>query len=1207
MPRPKPQPSGLGIEDELSFGSDEDLLAEVGEINLSQQPEAISSAPQSQSQSHVSQNAKVKSEKTKSGGMFKLGHISKDKDKRKRTATDETIRLGTGSTTSKEDDKKSLAKSSLVIEPSLVESVLDVTSSSISNSNSSRMDSPRMSLRGPGFKSGSGSRDSLSISSSTKSPSMSLSSASKHDLVSLSPVGAQGGKKKGFMSSLRGLGGNKDRDKDRKEESMYGYGNGIGHNKPYRPDLASVRSRDSFGTRSDISRQHSFDLSSNHTYSSSDHSHSHSHSVQKQTHAHTLAPISMSPFQAHPPDLTPDSATGTRSSISASSSSKRPSISSFARRASVITSTSFATSENQGLAGNSHDSHDISDNYYESPVLSKAVLHKFPIVDVDVDGDTDIGNAKAEVQNQDQTRLHASEDAKHRSSLAIPPSPQLSSHIVSMLLPSFPASLSSLQSIQILQAAVIRKILPGSGFGSGSGSGMPEKEKSTSLKSLTSVLSSGNTSQTNYQGGNGSKKPIWITQQLVLTSFKVGGSTPTSTPDPNEYLSASSSSSSTSRTIAHLHLFSIPGASSGSGSSQATFGRRPSLPSGAMNDEMELERKMITHESTAGVWNEDENGRKFVMRIGLGMALRDGEGTQDREGIDSDREWIVEMRNADQLQEWIRQIKSIAVVIRAEREGHGQAIRNAYSDAIRGDDLALELNLQRNSSPSVSSIKSPTSRSTSVVPSQRNSAISEIPLPLPLPSSHHDVRSDAQLGVSVGSGGMERNPSAARAESPTMLPPTPIVEEMAGQFDHMQIGPAVLLTPEASSASTRVRSKSLDKGPFDLDMKYGNTDSMSPLTSTPTSTSNGSVHGNAGAGVNAISRIGGSLHRHAKKESWSSSASGGSNSIIPRRYGGLSPPPPPMAPPPNVPLPALPNETSSSPHPASLNNHSTPYPHTGIEHAGDGLQLHHQSESTSATATSSVYPAPPPTSSSATSSVSASASNSAGTPRGEMIERKDRLMNAFKPIPLVPELETSPKISSISDSPAILTSAFRPPTPPRTRQSSSNTGAIGRSRETSVDSSQRYHTPVIASTEIQTPTPSFSVTLPYSQSTEGGETVLSTPNTIHEYPHSHSRHGIENESAKANENGNGLRNASSDQLSVASASNSKQFEYEGSVRSFTPSIDSRSTTNSSARRRREKKVAVDIMSEFSETPDAAYQVEGEEEIKEDRPRVIRFA
>ncbi|WWD08771.1 hypothetical protein V865_006884 [Kwoniella europaea PYCC6329] len=1107
MPRARNASAGLGIEDELSFGSDEDLLAEVGEIPLPTTINATSSPALGgePSTSHVSNG---KPDKVRSSGMFKsLGGGKKDSDRKKRTATEETVKLapplptssthGGSSSVFKKDkssNSKTLAKSSLVIDPSLVESVLDVTSTiPPTNTTASILSSKNK------------SRDSLSlstVSSSHKSPS--ITSSSKHDLVSLTAVG--GGKKKGFMSSLKGLGGGNAKNKKEDPFSVFGIANKT-TNGPQRPDLASLRSRDSFGGRSDYSRQQSLDIAS--SSFSSPRTESSDHSMQK----HTLAPISMSPFQAHPPDLTPDSTI--RSSIS--TSSKRPSISSFARRASVMTSTSFATSEQAGE---------------ESPILSKAVLHKFPIVDEPHTAAN--GRERPDLGSRSTT-----------SSLAIPSSPMLSSDIVSVLLPSFPSALSALSSIQILQATVIRRTIPSSN--NHNGSGMPDKEKSNSIRSLTSVLSSSN-------NGNSSNinKPTWITQQLVLTSFKVGGSTPQSTPDPNEYLSPSRS-----RTVAHLHLFSVPGTSSSTGGSSQTFGRRPSLPSNAMNEEVELERRIISKDSTAGVWNHDENGRKFVMRLGF-----ENETDQSQ----ADNEWIVEMRNADQLQEWIRQIKSIAIVIRAEREGHGHAIRNAYSDAIRGDDLSLELDLQRSSSPSV---RSPASRPgsgsiPSVLSGQRDSTIS---------------------AISGQSAAMEKVPSAARAESPDMLPPTPLVEDLNGRMGSLELGREI----------GPARSKSLSRGQLPSPTyKYQQTPSAPSARS-------GSIVSNSGS---AISRIGGSLHRHAKQGSWSSSASGGSGHFS-RRNGNLPPaPPPPMAPPPTVPLPALPAESplqlDVSVVPGSTER---PSPEEGQKAGQDEgilrspggiefitpfqipdstydskIQLTDGEPATSAGPRLSL----PSNEDEAVLKLRQSTGRSTSLPdNGNAIlaakARKDRLLNAFRPIPLVPELETSPKIGVVSPSDSRTSSPLtigssspqmgvpRPPTPPR-RSTLTST-----STDVEDGDGIEFHTPT------ETPIASFSQPHPNTQSTEGS--ILSTPSTINE--HLQRPELGDRESKKS---------------------------YASSINSFTPSVESRSTTASSHRRRlREKKIAVDIMSEFSETPSAAFDVEGEEEIKEDRPRVIRFA
>ncbi|WVW79888.1 hypothetical protein I302_101858 [Kwoniella bestiolae CBS 10118] len=1107
MPRVKAPSAGLGIEDELSFGSDEDLLAEVGEIPITSPVVGGES-----STSHVS----GKTDKAKSSGRFRsLGGGKKDgdKEKRKRTATEETVRLApplptssTGTTSVFKKDKsssKTLAKSSLVIDPSLVESVLDVTSTSTTR--------PPTNTSTTILSSKNKSRDSLSMSGSSSHKSPSITSSSKNDLVSLTAVG--GGKKKGFMSSLKGLGGN---TKNKKEDPFSVFGISNKTPQPQRPEVASLRSRDSFGGRSDYSRQQSFDIPS--SSFSSPRTGSSDNSIKK----HTLAPISTSPFQAHPPDLTPDSTI--RSSIS--NSSKRPSISSFARRASVMTSTSFATSEQAGE---------------ESPVLSKAVLHKFPIVD------------------QPPPERPGLITRSTTSSLAIPASPMLNPEIVSVLLPSFPSSISALSSIQILQATVIRRTVPSTTYNGG----MPDKEKSSSIRSLTSVLSSSN------NANSSTTKPIWITQQLVLTSFKVGESTPQSTPDPNEYLSPSRS-----RTIAHLHLFSVPGSSSagrspnhkgpiglgiGGGSSQ-TFGRRPSLPSNAMNEEVELERKVISKDSTAGVWNHDEGGRKFVMRIGF--------GTEDLDQQEAENEWVVEMRNADQLQEWIRQIKSIAIVIRAEREGHGHAIRNAYSDAVRGDDLALELDLQRSSSPSV---KSPASRPESVsVPSvlsgNRDSAFSDIP---------------------AHSATMEKVPSAARAESPDMLPPTPLVEDVNGRLGQLDLGREIGIP----------RSKSLSRGQV-----------PSPTYQTPSAPTarNGSIVSNSGS---AISRIGGSLHRHAKQGSWSSSASGGSGHFS-RRNGNLPPaPPPPMAPPPNVPLPALPAESpleldvsvvpgsKERPSPEDIQK-----PEEGVLRSPGGIEFITPFQSPSASfdpisiaedvngdgkLSSEARLSLPSAEDDAILRLRQSTGRSTSLPDNSMQSpslggkaRKDRLLNAFKPIPLVPELETSPKLGVVSptiggmgdsrtsspltigsSSPSVLPEMIRPPTPPRRSTLTSNVN----SNDTGNGGSMEFHTP--------TETPIVSFPGPNTQSTEGS--ILSTPSTINE-----PRPDL-GESKKS---------------------------YTSSINSFTPSVESRSTTASSSRRRlRERKIAVDIMSEFSETPSAAFDVDGEEEIREDRPRVIRFA
>ncbi|WVQ94706.1 hypothetical protein IAU59_001786 [Kwoniella sp. CBS 9459] len=1079
MPRHQPAGSGgLGIEDELSFGSDEDLLADVGEIRLSNEVPPLPAAQASTSGGHGTKGEKK--------GMFKSLGGKKEKEKRKRTATEETVRLappvnavpsastggGSSGTSKKDKSSKHLAKSALVIDPNL-ESVID-----LSNMAHSR--------------------------TSTGSNSVGARTGSTPSLVSTGYGKDSVGKKKGLMGALRGFG----KSGGKKEELIS------------QRSLAQMRSSESFGTRSDISRQQSFDLTSSTFSSPQTESSGHSNPM----HHHTLAPISMSPFQAHPPDLTPESTIRSSTASGSISLSKHTSMSSFARRASVITSTSVATGETGD----------------RSPALSKAVLHQFPTVE-----DQDPLETAVRSPHQEKMMRPNLVSRSTNSSLGLPlppPSPLSAglSDITSVLLPTFPASISSLSSIQILSATVIRRI-----FITGA-NGMPDKERGGSIKSLASVLSGGNNG---YNAGPPpSRKPMWITQQLVLTSFKVGGSTPQATPDPSEY----SERGASSRTISHLHLFNIPGGSSspstkspsksspiglgiGPGSSQS-FGRRPSLTS-AGAEEGEIERQMITGDCTAGVWEDEEGKRKCVMRISFGREA-EGEG-----------EWVVEMRNGEQLQEWIRQIKSIAIVIRAETEGHGRVIRDAYaSGAVRGDDLALELDMARHAS--LRSPTSSTSRSGSIsglgysASNHRDSLISELSgngpaLPY-LPETYHVDRPVA----------VDRNPSAARAESPNMLgsPAQESDDRLATHMNDLSLN----------------RSRSLSK-------------TLEDATSTPGSSRAGSV---SVAQTPAISRVGGSLHRHNKQGSWSSSASGGSS--IARKYGNARVPPPPSAPPPNAPLPALPDFTS--------------HPKGATIELGEAVQFSPSFSS----GTEGMEPRlslPSPSSDDTDLALlqarQAARSSSLPTPASPddaakvaALKRKERLMAAFKPIPLVPELETSPRmgysnvyenhggLASVVSSPRpdsadidMPSPVIRPPTPPRKKSSPSAPTPQLKQGEVNLD----HETPMEFYTPIETHTSSFPLPPSTSHATDDtaesmSVSVLSTPSTISE-----------------------LR--------------PEPTRYASSI----SSVPSMGSGTSAGRRRRERKVAVDIMSEFSETPDAQFSADGEEEINENRPRVIRFA
>lgn len=197
------------------------------------------------------------------------------------------------------------------------------------------------------------------------------------------------------------------------------------------------------------------------------------------------------------------------------------------------------------------------------------------------------------------------------------PSPFLNPALTSILLPSFPATPSSLENIQILSTTVIRRTRSSS----------VEKERSSSLRNLAGGLGNGSPS---------SKRPIWVSQQMVLTSFKIGGNTPVGSPNPEATpVIPSESGTDGAKTTAHLHIFSIPTVTPRSSLKSSTSPIKPSPP----QPQVELERMMLKADSTAGFWEEDSGERKFVMRIGFGY----GKGEEkEGEGV----EWIVEMRNA---------------------------------------------------------------------------------------------------------------------------------------------------------------------------------------------------------------------------------------------------------------------------------------------------------------------------------------------------------------------------------------------------------------------------------------------------------------------------------------------------------------------------------------------------------------------------------
>ena len=192
------------------------------------------------------------------------------------------------------------------------------------------------------------------------------------------------------------------------------------------------------------------------------------------------------------------------------------------------------------------------------------------------------------------------------SSASVPTS---SNNLVHFLLPAFPASPSGIDSTTILSNMVMRRlngaISSSNGRpGSGSSSGRPG---------------------TGSSSGSQNKKPIWQSHQLVLTSFRLNESTRNSRVEGSEVGSASAidalASSSQCRTIAHLHLFAQSSLKAKS-SSPATIRAWLTSP-----ESTEVERRAIDQQTTAGVWDNGqdgvaeskretpEKGRRYVMRI----------------------------------------------------------------------------------------------------------------------------------------------------------------------------------------------------------------------------------------------------------------------------------------------------------------------------------------------------------------------------------------------------------------------------------------------------------------------------------------------------------------------------------------------------------------------------------------------------------------
>lgn len=167
----------------------------------------------------------------------------------------------------------------------------------------------------------------------------------------------------------------------------------------------------------------------------------------------------------------------------------------------------------------------------------------------------------------------------------------------------------------------------------------------------------------------------------------------------------------------------------------------------------------------------------------------------------------------EQLREWIQQIKSIAVVIRyvmatnlisyelingdsAEKEGHGHAIREAFSSgSARGDDLALALNMQRLTSSHSIMSRSASYRSGSTGTPVRSSVSSHTGHP---PRKEDLPAAPTPPPASVRNG-EEVKEEAAKEESP-MLPP----DEIRGRLGRLDLG---LYSPPTSVPNIRRASE----------------------------------------------------------------------------------------------------------------------------------------------------------------------------------------------------------------------------------------------------------------------------------------------------------------------------------------------------------------------------------------------------------------
>jgi hypothetical protein len=185
--------------------------------------------------------------------------------------------------------------------------------------------------------------------------------------------------------------------------------------------------------------------------------------------------------------------------------------------------------------------------------------------------------------------------------------------IPDVLLPSFPTSMSHIESLVILSATVMMR-LP-------SASSTAQNPAHRSIGSFRSPVS----------------KSTWSSRQLVLTSFKVSDDSRAPSPQRYSGTSLDYTPTSTEHTIAHLHIFSLPPQSNTPtrfGSMSRRHGHSGSISSNSWEpgSEMEQDRRRVIGNCSASFWEEREPGES--KRCGMKILFGD-DGPE--------RDWVCDM------------------------------------------------------------------------------------------------------------------------------------------------------------------------------------------------------------------------------------------------------------------------------------------------------------------------------------------------------------------------------------------------------------------------------------------------------------------------------------------------------------------------------------------------------------------------------------